>query len=128
MGQQQLLLVIIGVIIVGVAVAIAITMFHDNAINSNRDVLKNDLLGFAGRAQQYYRKTAANGGGGNSFTNITIANVTNMTVNDNGTYSILTVEPQQIVMVGRGTHVVGTDTVEVRCTVTPFTVTVTTEH
>ena len=36
MGQQQLLLIILGVIIVGIAVAVGITMFQDNAVDQNR--------------------------------------------------------------------------------------------
>ena len=43
MGQQQLLLIILGVIVVGIAVAVGITMFSDSAISANRDAVTNDL-------------------------------------------------------------------------------------
>jgi hypothetical protein len=39
MGQQQLLLIILGVIVVGIAVAVGITMFQDNAVSANRDAV-----------------------------------------------------------------------------------------
>jgi hypothetical protein len=67
MGQQQLLLIILGVIVVGIAVAVGITMFSDSAINANRDALSNDLVNLASRAQQFYRRPTSLGGGGNSF-------------------------------------------------------------
>jgi Tfp pilus assembly protein PilE len=89
MGQQQLLLIILGVIVVGIAVAVGITMFTDNAVSSNRDAVASDLVNLAARAQQYYRRPLSLGGGGQSFTGLTIANLTNKTQNSNGTYSIV---------------------------------------
>ncbi len=46
MGQQQLLLIILGVIIVGIAVAVGITMFKTNAVSANRDALIGDMPNF----------------------------------------------------------------------------------
>ena len=96
MGQQQLLLIILGVIVVGIAVAVGITMFSDSAISANRDALTNDLVNLASRAQQYYRRPTSLGGGGNTFTGLTttagptggLAKLTNKPSNGNGTYSI----------------------------------------
>ena len=97
MGQQQLLLIILGVIVVGIAVAVGITMFSDSAISANRDAVSNDLVNLAARAQQYYRRPTALGGGGNSFVGLAasaagLARLTNMAggANANGTYSIST--------------------------------------
>ncbi len=56
MGQQQLLLIILGVIVVGIAVVVGITMFQDNAISANRDAVTNDLVNLGARAQQFYRR------------------------------------------------------------------------
>ena len=91
MGQQQLLLIILGVIVVGIAVAVGITMFSDSAINANRDALTNDLVNLASRAQQFYRRPTSLGGGGDSFTALTTSSITLLTnkpSNANGTYSI----------------------------------------
>jgi len=91
MGQQQLLLIILGVIVVGIAVAVGITMFSDSAINANRDALSNDLVNLASRAQQFYRRPTSLGGGGNSFTALgtnSITMLTNKPSNANGVYSI----------------------------------------
>ena len=95
MGQQQLLLIILGVIVVGIAVAGGITMFSDSAISANRDALTNDLVNLASRAQQYYRRPVALGGGGNTFSGLTadatgLAKLTNKPSNGNGTYTIST--------------------------------------
>ena len=93
MGQQQLLLIILGVIVVGIAVAVGITMFADSAVNANRDALTNDLVNLASRAQQYFRRPSSLGGGGNSFAALTattagIGLLTNKPVNGNGSYYI----------------------------------------
>jgi Tfp pilus assembly protein PilE len=90
MGQQQLLLIILGVIVVGIAVAVGITMFSDNAMNANRDALTNDLVNLASRAQQFYRRPVSLGGGGNDFTKLTsITQLTNNPTNENGTYTLV---------------------------------------
>jgi Tfp pilus assembly protein PilE len=103
MGQQQLLLIILGVIVVGIAVAVGITMFTDNAVNANRDAVTNDLVNLAARAQQFYRRPTALGGGGNSFVGLTadatgLRKLTNRGTNANGVYTIKTA--------GTGTSVV----------------------
>src|SRR4030067_1041801 len=95
MGQQQLLLIILGVIVVGIAVAVGITMFTDSAVSANRDAVTNDLVNLAARAQQYYRRPTALGGGGGSFAGLTansdgLKKLTNRATNANGTYSIQT--------------------------------------
>lgn len=68
MGQQQLLLIVLGVIIVGIAVVVGINMFSASSASANQDALISDLTNLASMAQQYYRKPAALGGGGNTFT------------------------------------------------------------
>jgi Tfp pilus assembly protein PilE len=95
MGQQQLLLIILGVIVVGIAVAVGITMFKDNAVSANRDAVTNDLVNLAARAQQYYRRPTALGGGQGSFLGLTqdaagLKKLTSMPngTNANGTYTI----------------------------------------
>jgi hypothetical protein len=94
MGQQQLLLIILGVIIVGVAIAVGITMFKDSAVSTNRDAMSNDLIHLAVKARHYYKRPASMGGGSQSFTNLASGSgilllVSNSFVsNDNGTYSI----------------------------------------
>lgn len=91
MGQQQLLLLVLSVIIVGIAVVVGINMFSDSAATANLEAVTSDLLHLASRAQQYYIKPVSMGGGGENFTGLTdIAQLTSKPTNDNGTYSIAT--------------------------------------
>ncbi|MHB9014314.1 MAG: hypothetical protein ACYC49_19050 [Ignavibacteriaceae bacterium] len=69
MGQQQLLLIVLGVIIVGIAIVVGINLFNANAISANRDAVVSDLNNLAAMAHQYYLKPTSMGGGGNDYTN-----------------------------------------------------------
>ena len=68
MGQQQLLLIVLGVIIVGIAIVVGINLFNANAEESNKDSLVSEGTNLGAMAQQFYKKPVALGGGGNSFT------------------------------------------------------------
>uniref|UniRef100_A0A7V3E8D2 Uncharacterized protein n=1 Tax=Ignavibacterium album TaxID=591197 RepID=A0A7V3E8D2_9BACT len=67
MGQQQLLLIVLGVIIVGIAVVVGINLFNANAEESAKDTMISEGTNLGALAQQYYKKPTAMGGGGNSF-------------------------------------------------------------
>jgi hypothetical protein len=68
MGQQQLLLIVLGVIIVGIAVVVGINLFNANAESSAQDTMVSEATNIGAMAQQFYKKPVAMGGGGNSFT------------------------------------------------------------
>ncbi len=99
MGQQQLLLIIVGVIITGIAIAVGISIFQANASGVNRDAVWNDLNHLGARAQQYYRKPRALGGGDLSFTGFKLTG--KETKNDNGIY-VATPSPTQVTILGIG--------------------------
>ena len=67
MGQQQLLLLVLGVIIVGVAIVAGIGMFNASAEESVKDELTSQLMAISANAQQWYKKPVAMGGGGGTF-------------------------------------------------------------
>ena len=95
MGQQQLLLIVLSVIIVGIAVVVGINMFSASSASANLEAVTGDLLNLSSRAQQFYVKPSGLGGGGNSFVGLTadaagIQKLTPKASNDNGTYSIST--------------------------------------
>jgi hypothetical protein len=69
MGQQQLLLIVLGVIVVGIAVVVGINLFNASAISANRDGVVSDLNNLGAMAQQHYKKPASMGGGGQAFDN-----------------------------------------------------------
>jgi hypothetical protein len=67
MGQQQLLLIVLGVIIVGIAVVVGINLFNANAETSTQDSIVSQGTNIGAMAQQYFKKPTAMGGGGNSL-------------------------------------------------------------
>jgi len=70
MGQQQLLLVILVTVIVGIATVVAINTFSSASEAANRDAVTNDVVAIAAAGQSYYIKPAMLNGGGNSFVGI----------------------------------------------------------
>ena len=103
MGQQQLLLIILGIIVVGVAIAISITLFRGNAIDRKRELLVNESHNIGSIAISYYKKPKMMGGGGKSFTGWTIPPGLQSTVN--GSYTAQ-VSATNVVITGTGTEVV----------------------
>lgn len=122
MGQQQLLLIVLGVIIVGIAVVVGINLFNANAVSANRDGVISDLNNLGTMAQQYYKKPTSMAGGGNTFTGWTIPAALDTTAN--GTYSV-TVNAQSVTIVGLGTETGddGSTVVKATATVTPTAIT-----
>lgn len=116
MGQQQLLLIVLGVIIVGIAVVVGINVFTASSAQANRDAVTADLTNLASLAQTYYRKPAALGGGGNTFTDWAIPS--SLTTTGNGTY-VLTPGDQEITITGTGTETVDGAVITVAMVVTP---------
>jgi len=94
MGQQQLLLVILVTIIVGIATVVAINTFGSAADSANLDAVRQDLASIAASAQGYYMKPEMLGGGGKSFTGMTFNDIafggtiesSTIAYNENGTY------------------------------------------
>jgi Tfp pilus assembly protein PilE len=100
MGQQQLLLIVLGVIIVGIAVVVGINLFTANSVQANQDGVASDVTNIAALAQQYYLKPGSLGGGGNTFTGFTIP--ANLASTANGTYTVV-VAAQTATITGVGT-------------------------
>lgn len=125
MGQQQLLLIVLGVIIVGIAVVVGINVFTASSSNANRDAIISDLTNLASMAQQFYRKPTALGGGANTFTGnggwfATVPASLKTTVNM-GAAVTTTEAAQSEILVGTGNQTGndGTNPVKVTMTVTP---------
>ena len=88
MGQQQLLLIILGVIIVGIALAVGISQFSAHSAQSNKDAVMSSLQNIAANAYQYKIRPTTQGGGGNSYSAYTIPS--KMVTDQNGTYTVIT--------------------------------------
>lgn len=92
MGQQQLLLIILGVIIVGIAIAVGLSLFGAQSIQSNKDAIINDLNNIAAHAYQYRVRPASMAGGAGSYAGYAIP--TKMASNENATYACVAIANQ----------------------------------
>ncbi len=63
MGQQQLLLLVLGVVLVGLAVVVGISAFDEGKKKSNLDQLTSDAVRLAAGVQAWKMKPNATGGG-----------------------------------------------------------------
>ncbi|MCX6169095.1 MAG: hypothetical protein NTX65_07145 [Ignavibacteriales bacterium] len=117
MGQQQLLLIVLGVIIVGIAVVVGINVFTASAASSNRDAVIADLTTIGSMAQGYYRKPTALGGGNNTFTNWVVPQQLQTTSNMSAAVAA-TVAAQQVTLVGTGTETGNDGAAKVKATMT----------
>jgi hypothetical protein len=117
LGQQQLLLIILGVIVVGIAILLGILLFRASAIENKRDILMTEGVSIAAVAQQYYRKPSEIGGGGRSFLGWEIP--PSFKVTTNGYYDAEEISSDQVVIIGTGNEeVTGGDSIKVRITAT----------
>lgn len=101
MGQQQLLLLVLSAVIVGLAVVIGINMFGENAVQANQDAVVQDVLTIATRAQAWYRRPGMLGGGGRTFASVTLDTLKFDPVNANGSYSVVATD-STVTVVGTG--------------------------
>ena len=125
MGQQQLLLVILVTIIVGIATVVAINTFSSAADSANLDAVRQDLAQIGSSAQAFYIKPTMLGGGGNTFTGMTFNQITFPSdsvynsglsaANANGAY-VMTVAAQSVSVVATPSSGAVTD---ITATITP---------
>ncbi len=112
MGTQQILLIVLSVIIVGVAIAVGISMFNSQSYNSNKTAIASDAQSFATQAVQYYKTPESQGGAGGKAANMTQGKVsaflsfdatTFKTSNENGAYTITAADSVHVEITGVGT-------------------------
>ena len=114
MGQQQLLLIILGVIIVGVAIAVGITMFSGQSIASNRDAIFMDLSTLGSDGYQWKIRPTMMGGGNGTYSGYNISvNSAWGTENPNATYAVATQTTTQFILTAASKQVAGAT-----CTIT----------
>ncbi len=104
MGQQQILLIIVGVILIAIAVGVGAQLFRDQAVDANQDDLRADLIWLAERAFKYRMMTIVMGGGSGSYLNVTDRDLgtSDSLDNEHGTYELVSVEADEVVIQGTG--------------------------
>lgn len=116
MGQQQLLLIVLGVIIVGTTVVLAMNLFRANAIENKRDIVMNEAFHIATLAQNYYKKPLSQAGGGNKFTGWEIPK--DLLITSSGEFEAA-ISDDSVIIIGTGNETANSgDLVQVRLTVT----------
>ena len=91
MGQQQLLLLVLSAIIVGISIVVGINMFSSSAFQANRENVIQEAVNVGAKAQEWYRKPVVLGGGGRAFDGLTSVDLSVLGVPDttaNGFYDI----------------------------------------
>ena len=71
MGQQQLLIIVLGVLIVGMAIYGTLNLMDSYGQSHQRDLIVQRMNVLVGEAKKYAAKTAALGGGDGSFLGFT---------------------------------------------------------
>ena len=107
MGQTQLLLIILGVLLVGIAIYVGVSLFRANTIEDSRNAIITDLQLFASRARAYYWKPLTQGGGNKSFNGITIKMLYPMVENVNARYFVESAHDAECTITGVGKIVTG---------------------
>jgi hypothetical protein len=67
MGNQQLLLILLGVVIVGIAVAVGISLTREYYDDSVGDSVQASLMRLVTEAYEFHEKPKSMGGGGHTF-------------------------------------------------------------
>ncbi len=103
MGQQQLLLVILVTILVGIATLVAFNVFGTAAEEANRDAVRQDILAAAAQAQAIWTRPTMMDGAGQNFETSGMSNTdllrrlnipglfdetAGTVTNDNGVYTV----------------------------------------
>ena len=88
MGQQQLLIVILVTIVVGIATIVAVNTFQQSHESANMDAVRQDILMAHAQSKSFFLKSTSMGGGNGSYTNITIDELLVLNDNEYANYSI----------------------------------------
>ncbi len=96
MGTQQMMLIILGVILIGIAIAVGISMFGATNVQSNKDALVEDLQNLAVDASGFRSRPTTMGGGIGSYGGYAVP--AKLRSNDDGSFAT-TVSAQTITFV-----------------------------
>lgn len=78
MGTQQILLIVLSVIIVGIAVVVGIMMFNAQAYNANKQAIASENTTYGSMIVQWWKTPVSQGGAGQDETNTTVFTIPNI--------------------------------------------------
>jgi hypothetical protein len=99
MGTQQLLLVVLGIFVVGIAIALASGLFGTHAEEATKDNIAYECVNIGQLAQQYYARAREMGGGSKSFVGWEISSHLDSTAS--GIYTINARNNDQLILIGK---------------------------
>jgi len=88
MGQQQLLIVVLVTIIIGIATVVAIDNMQKSHEASVYEAIQQDILQMQGHAIAFLKKPAMMGGGSGSYIGITLQDILLPEQNENAAYEL----------------------------------------
>jgi len=102
MGQQQLLLIVLGVIVTGVAISMGITLFNANSRERNKESIVLEMRDIGADIAAYSLKPQIMGGGGGNISTYRIAASGPWgTDNDEATYTLSSISANAITVTAR---------------------------
>lgn len=104
-------MIILGVIIVGIAIAVGIAQFGSGSISSAKDSLVNDLNNLSINAFQYKSLPRSMGGGSGSYVGYTIPQ--KLRTNEDGTFAVSSATASRVTFLA--TSGIGYGTITVIC-------------
>lgn len=113
MGTQQILMIVLGVIVVGIAVSVGLAMFDAQSYSSNRSALASELQFHSTVIVQLWKMPTSLGGASMNQANITPASVGSALgfqlaggvwslTNENGEYRVISTNSGVVVVAGLG--------------------------
>lgn len=128
MGQQQLLLIVLVMILVGAAILVGMQVYDESNRETAITTMSKDLVSLSTIAMNYYRTPVELGGGGQSFTPSSANGNWNVPENldtlDNRAYSVSSIKKNSIELLGQSidekTGLNGTEGVKVYITLNQF--------
>lgn len=87
MGQQQQILLVLGLLVIGVAVATGLRLYQENMDSLYLMQIEQDLVYLATKAQEFYHKPAHLGGGEGSFADVKGSKALEKYLNISGNYT-----------------------------------------
>src|SRR5689334_11507331 len=101
MGQQQLLLIILGVIIVGIAIPVGISQFASHSTQANKDGVTSSVVNVSANAYQFKIRPKTMSVGGGCYVGYTLPS--KMASDDNGSYAASGASGTAITITGTST-------------------------
>ena len=105
MGQQQLLLIVLVMILVGAAILVGMQVYDESNRETAITTMSKDLVNLSSIALNYYRTPIELGGGGQSFTTSTSNGnwkvPENLDTLDNRAYSVSSINSNTVEILGQ---------------------------